>query len=276
VKETLIDQEALLEERDFTVGGMAVLDRKRGFVLHRFAAVDPKLNPFSRAVSRYIEHGNLTAITDELNIYYQNVQPQTLGEWLDLTPEVTSCWPLAPDQWGAHAETSLAPWDSKRIRRGRSLKKKLVEGLFSSFVEVPRQHRQNLFGPKSEEAVGLEALRLAMVTDSILEKGYALELRRGNEIEVSLLILGRTDYRWVALSGVHRVAILTALGWDAIPVKITNIVDRSSAGTWPKVISGEYTLDGAESVFDFYFKYEYPSVAQNWLKTRPMFSGKLY
>lgn len=122
-------------------------------------------------------------------------------------------------------------------------------------------HGQQAFGPVSDRKLRLEMRRLKSAFMSIsrfglffsdgtfrLPQGYYLEDDKApNSTKVFLVV-----------SGKHRVAVLSHLGWKAIPVAFSQafprVVKISQLTEWPGVADKRFTPFEAEAIFRAYFR----------------------
>lgn len=120
----------------------------------------------------------------------------------------------------------------------------------------------NYHGPVSNEKGVLEWKRLIAVYESIQAYGY--DLSQG---AVRVNVLRRDgEFRYLAVSGHHRIAAVAALGHSEVPstLRFNWIIDRSEAEYWPQVRRNVWTKEAAESYFDHLFDFD----AREWAGER--------
>lgn len=117
------------------------------------------------------------------------------------------------------------------------------------------------FGPVASEKGEIEFFRLMQVVQSIKEKGYKRSNNFDGDIIGQLMV---HDDRFIVFirSGNHRIAALSALGYETIPIRIhannQSIINRSRAGNWFNVRNNTFSLSEALEVFDRIFEGRQP------------------
>ncbi|MCG8341553.1 MAG: hypothetical protein MI684_01815 [Chlorobiales bacterium] len=243
---------------------IALVRVQDGFTLHRFSLRNPELNPFSKACLQFQQNHNSSEKAHKiLHRYYSSVQPKNVSEWIDV--DKVDCQKIAnipPLYWKSTTEHGLDPWSDKPLTKDDNLYSDIFRYMPKNF---PRIHQQGLFGPVSNDRIHLETQRIINLTQSISSNGYRRKNSNDGDINVTILIRDDGQVRWLAMAGVHRSAVLTAMGYKIIPVRVVQIIFEYSIRTWPKVINGYFSEKGAKSYFDHYFHSEYPSIAKEWL-----------
>jgi len=121
-------------------------------------------------------------------------------------------------------------------------------------ASAPEELRLRTHGPVGRQVVELEVWRLKRLVASVKERGY--KPPRGDGIRGQLLhVDGQT--RFLVWSGFHRVAVLSALGHDAVPARFAVGVQRlmtlDQLPTWPLVREGLFTPREAELLVERLF-----------------------
>lgn len=98
-----------------------------------------------------------------------------------------------------------------------------------------------------------DVVRLKVLVDSINAEGYLRHDGHDGDIEVEALIQGE-DFRFHVVNGNHRAAVLRALGWTELPVRVVRLVRKSEVLLWPKVIDGTYEPREALAIFNLFFQ----------------------
>ena len=111
--------------------------------------------------------------------------------------------------------------------------------------------------------IEVETERLLNVALSIIKKGYITDV---DDMITVNVYTNDADYVWRVIGGMHRAAILAALGREFIPVKVNTIIRRSDVSGWPGVVSGIYSKDSALKLFDNIFNAQSPSAFKAWQK----------
>lgn len=186
-------------------------------------------NPFTAAVRDYWTSGTWSF----LETYYKTFQPTCLAEAYFLRKHA---------RYGVLNTLSpflrFKPWRASEV---------LMTGHDGS-------GNQN-FGPVSPKKLDLEISRFESVANSISRNGYDPDTY--GYITGYFLLDERGDYTFRITQGMHRAAVLDALGWEALPVQCDAAVPRSiHIGTlpyWPKVADGTCSPELARFMFRRHF-----------------------
>lgn len=216
----------------------------------RFFPLSETVNPFVLAVTSAMEKDDTyETIKAVLNKYYSTVQPRNIYEWYNINVEDASGLSDTP-VWAVPE-----PW------KPVSLSKKMVD--MKNIIKLENRDHGKSFsisegdkgcGPVTEEKLCLETERLDRVMNSIRKKGYKRHNGHDGDIQAIVFIREDGEWCWQVSKGLHRTAVLAALKWQHIPVRVTSIVYRNDSEIWPNVLSGLYTKKGALKVFDKIFK----------------------
>jgi hypothetical protein len=103
--------------------------------------------------------------------------------------------------------------------------------------------------------------RLIATYESIKKLGYKPDIASDGALESRfiqvVMLRDREDERFIVMSGHHRLAALSVLGWKQVPaILVSNglpIVDLANVENWPVVSDGVYDLVAARRVFKRYF-----------------------
>lgn len=127
------------------------------------------------------------------------------------------------------------------------------------------------WGPVSEVFLRAEANRYDKIRSSILRLGFIDKYQGGDPIRFQVLIddhAHRNQFRILAVSGKHRVAVLAHLGWKYIPMHPVASPDReirrSDVLDWPGVSGALYSRDQAELYFLSFFRDAYSELLPDW------------
>lgn len=231
------------------------VDHGRGFGSFALSVGGP--HPFVRAALAGLASDEpLEAMQQSLASYYRAAQPQNAAERLGLAsedcPRLSSIAPrvlLLP--WHTDTVAQIVAWKSQERPAIRE---------YGAAVEPPNSLGNKFFGPSSPELVLHEATRLYRTLTSIQEQGYLRNDSLDGDPRCLAMYVG-DDWRWVVGKGEHRVAVLAALGWRDIPIRIGRIVRREEVKVWPNVRSGVFSEEAALRVFDNYY-YGYSPLQQ--------------
>ncbi|WP_018526612.1 hypothetical protein [Alkalispirochaeta alkalica] len=154
---------------------------------------------------------------------------------------------------------SLPPWSllapheamQRRIEQNRKEERE-HPGCAPSSGESPELLGLNRFGPVSGTKGSFEFSRIQRLVSSIQSEGYCRD--RGKDIKV-IALTWKSEIRYVVQGGLHRSAVLAALGVQEIPVilKISGLIDLSLLQTSPAVKSGYWPPDLVEEYLAFLF-----------------------
>ncbi|MER8947269.1 ParB/Srx family N-terminal domain-containing protein [Mesorhizobium sp. M0959] len=148
--------------------------------------------------------------------------------------------PFLPMPWSTPSEIS-------RYRQGlKALNGSLAPDLSPSIVE--QESRK-------------EYERLIATYESIKKIGYKPNIASDGALDSRfiqvVMLRDHEDERFIVMSGHHRLAALSALGWTQVPaILVANglpIVDLANVENWPVVSEGVYDLHVARRVFKRYF-----------------------
>lgn len=114
----------------------------------------------------------------------------------------------------------------------------------------------------SEQKIELEALRLHTLIKSIQTRGF-LSSPYGLFGAVAM-VNENNDLYYYVVGGQHRSSVLAAMGWQTVPVKVSQIIYREEVEYWPAVKAGYYSQEAALKVFDRIFNAEPPPANSKW------------
>ena len=199
----------------------------------RFA--DGESHYLVRAIKAYEARGKVGCV-ESLREYYETFQPNNAANALGLSAGSEALLSASP-------LCCLPPWsplilDEEALRRERHMEAEMrLHNLDGPYIE---RHGYKQFGPVSEELLNMEAMRLTSLYDSICTKGY----REGDTIDLPVaeaISLGDKE-AYVVHNGMHRVATVTALGFDRMMFKIPcfpfPVIRVEEAMWWPQVKRG--------------------------------------
>lgn len=126
----------------------------------------------------------------------------------------------------------------------------------------------NRNGPVSDRLGAAEVVRLKKLLRSIAQNGY--DRAAGSEIgewgvRVEVLTRGN-EVRLVNCGGVHRAAVMDALGETHVPAHLAEVnrIDRNGVDDWPHVRSGLWSRAEAMRYFDHLFDFD----SRGWARER--------
>ncbi len=112
----------------------------------------------------------------------------------------------------------------------------------------------------------IEFKRLIKLFNSIITKGYSRKSGRDGDI-MGTLLFKEGKYRFIVEIGFHRVAVLKALDYKKIPVRLLTpiVVEKEHVLMWNKVKSGLWSKLSAEKYFDSLFTFNSKEWANNFI-----------
>lgn len=114
-----------------------------------------------------------------------------------------------------------------------------------------RQQHRLYFGPESDNGINTEAERLFKLSDKIRKEGEVVDF--ATPVEGYLLCDEHNDYRFMIRKGKHRVAVLSALGFETVIATFVGGMPRSYdlplVNSWPKIQNGSWNEEDARAIF---------------------------
>lgn len=196
-------------------------------------------------------------ILEVLSIYYTSVLPKSAGE-LALTSNmsVLHTFPV----WSI-----VMPWENKNIAEW----KKMVEDsvIFENSVEnsvAGIEKGWAWIGPVHDDKLHIEAKRLTRVLQSVQSHGYKRHDEDDGDITAHILVDEQNEWVWQSIAAQHRASVLSALGWEKVPLRVTKVIRRQDAEFWPNVLNSTYTKSEALAVFDMVFNGSFSHITTRW------------
>ena len=201
---------------------------------------DPNgLNPFVQAARLAAQGRPLTEVRDNLLEHHDNTAEESLLARLGLTAEQA---PGLVEFDRDPFALSMRPWDSRSAEhfRAKALKRKAKRKRFEK-GETPEQWAMR------------HAKRLNTLTDSVMRNGLLRNDGPSGDIEATALVNPAGLWRWQTIKGHHRAAVLSALEYREVPVRITRLVREDEVNLWPNVANGLFSEGAAARVFRRHF-----------------------
>lgn len=209
-------------------------------------------NPFIRTVEEYLEGTHKVYEGSSLHRFYESFQPGSVAEIFGFGERVQRDLERMP----AHA--LVFPWDRGSMERRLIFRIRFAQQENSSRGRtLGGEHGLIWLGPVSREKGELEFNNLIALTGSIKGRGYKRSGDADGDITAFVLVRD-ADFRYQIAIGNHRAAVLSALGFNALTLRIENrsitrFIYRQEAAYWPNVKSGLFTEQQALTVFDTVF-----------------------
>lgn len=216
-------------------------------------------SPYIRTLVDY-DRGFCTTYSGSwLESIHQNFQPQSAAEMMDIVN------PSCAELKSMPASGSIDFWSSESPQE-KTIKRSI------EIVRENKQHGSNLgaehgdrfFGPVSKKKGELEYKRLINAYNSIKQYGYVKDNFGIDNIRGLLLKAYNTKNPiFSCMSGQHRIAALTALGYHHVDVQIDTgarggVIRREEVDYWPTVRNGYLTRKEALVLFDRFYDGEAP------------------
>ncbi len=221
-------------------------------------------HPFIFAMSKAINNrGNeKMVIRSAFDSYYKAVQPHCAADWLNLNADQSRILTQEPP----HSLTM--PWD-KRIPAGWRVAREAFAKNENNFygTSLSIDNGWHFWGPVCPVKLTIETDRLHRLLKSFAMVGYKRD--DGPDGDIAAVVLKKADgsWRWQVTGGEHRVAAVGAFGYEQVPVRVKQVINREDVDVWPGVQSGFFTTEAALSVFDMIFDGVLPRIAVEWAKS---------
>ncbi|MBZ0333207.1 hypothetical protein [Marinobacter sp. AL4B] len=216
---------------------------------HGFNAGVNSNAPFVSTVKEYVDGTAKDYKKSSLCSFYSTFQPKSISKYLYLDEAKNDILNKLP------ASGVFLPWEDEDPVIKIDKRARQVE-------DDNKEHKADLmisegdpfYGPVSFEKGKLEYNRLINVYKSIAENGFKVDLKGNNNIS-AIILENNNRYRYFITAGQHRIAALSVLNYDFIPLQVFTglIVRRSEVKFWPGVIKEYFTESEALTVFDDIF-----------------------
>ena len=218
-----------------------------------------KGNPFVETALELIANPSLTYEDSSLSQYYLHFTPRSVADLLCVSPLI-----LADSYSKLPADHAVMPWWPSR---GITEPSRFAQEQHKASAREYRNHGGrgsgsakglSLFGPTSESKGRMELERLRRLVQSISTRGYRRHSDRDGDITGHLLVSEVGETVVSLFGGLHRAAVLAAMGEPTIPVRLHfTTISRANYEAdilkWPNVANGLYSQEAAKSIFRSYF-----------------------
>jgi len=231
------------------------LSPKFGISLPALALLGDEKHPFVSALEGSeklkTEEEKLNYLKNKLRTYYSNFQPKSASEALNVDIEYSNRELLNFPPYAM-----VLPWQSVSLESQKA-------SIESSVIKENKPFDRNLdirsgwawSGPVSDKKIEIESKRLLYVYSSIKEKGYLRSDKIDGDIIANILHKNEgSPVVWQCTIGQHRCFSLTALGFDSIPCRVSNIIRREDVNIWPNVKNGLFTVEESLKIFDSFYE----------------------
>lgn len=198
------------------------------------------------------------SIRDVLTHFYSLVRPKNPNEVLGLFSKKTEL-EVFPN-WSV-----VMPWDFETPAEWKQI---VEQGVKSENLRHDCDFDIDFgwawTGPTSHQKCNIETKRLLSVLNSIELQGYIRSSLPDGDIAVNILAKSSDEWVWQSVEAQHRAAVLAALGYREIPVRVRNIIRRDDVFSWPNVARGIYSEEEALAIFDNIYYANYSHVSSAW------------
>jgi hypothetical protein len=202
-------------------------------------------------LNQYRNNKNIRYDETALAKYYEYYQPQNLLEAL----------------FGEDASDN----DLLSLKKFRDPQNAPMPWTPMNLINKKFKNNQGDYGPKDRFSnYGIQRMeRLIKIHNNINENGFNEEEYSdvGDHIK-GIMLKNSNEYRFLVVNGNHRIAALSALGYQKVMVrsckKFPAIIDVENIKNWPCVKKGIYSETTAEKIFMHYFEQNGLDKAKNW------------
>lgn len=210
----------------------------------------PFVEAVREALGRSLPGGDgRQSIHSKLLEFYSSYQPGCAAEVLGASGDDIPMLGSQPP-W-----VVIKPWEDLTVeeRIEKIIKTEKEDNSQVSTSDISIEHGCNFCGPVSGDKLVIEVERLYAIAKSVSKNGFQRHDFVDGDIRADILVQSSGDWRWVVKSGHHRVSVLSALGFQEVPIRVETIVCRDEVDVWPQVLAGNYTREMALKVFDNMF-----------------------
>jgi hypothetical protein len=235
------------------------LHRCRTLGVLAFPCARADVNPMAATLRAYAAGDGRSYEGSPLQRYFERWQPATFAEAVGLEPAAASARLQAPTT----GDVPPLPWspDAPSRAHERHQREGFQQAVARAGVVGQELVGSLYYGPVSDAFGAATLERLVGVFESIQREGYVPGGADRPHLR-GLLFLRGEDYRVLITSGKHRVAALSVLQVDLVPVEFGTtppvVVDRADVDRWPAVVTEMFTREEALDVFDRVFRAEQP------------------
>jgi len=231
----------LYASTDYNIVPLFYVDPKIIFNKRYFCFGRDAWHPFTALLREYKKNKSISYDDSILKKFYDLFQPSNLGEALFIGDKN-----LQLDLKKYSAQSLLLPWSLKpRVYKGEK-----------NFGPKHGFHNQ---GPVSEIKGKLEFSRLRDVYTSIECNGFEYDLYKKHKDYIRGYFLRKgNEWRFIIISGHHRVAAMSELNYDKIPVTFQptfpRVINYKDLLEWPQVKYGHINQNTARKIFLQFFE----------------------
>ena len=242
---------ALYQSGNHTVLVDIPLLKLRNLAPLSFPLTTNSCDPYIKSTQDYLK-GDCTSYENSwLEWFYTKWNPRNAAAVLGLFDEeapaaLVECAPYAyVYPWGTDN-----PYQRQKIGPDLIRNENILKG-----ADIPGIEGSVYFGPFSKRKGELEFSRICYLADSIIKNGYQINK---STTHGELMVRG-DDWCIGRGGGNHRRAVLAALGYSQMPMRVKWTINRDDVNNWPNVINGLFNVNQALNIFDRIFEGRQPS-----------------
>lgn len=214
-----------------------------GRTIRGVAFNNPELDPLYRClINQNFDSFDENVFANDFNKICHEEEKKTVGDFLRIISN--------QDISNLPSWTIAFPWENRGFF---DLKKQYLKLLIKNRNDQSKGKAYQVSDLFSYQFSLSQANQYKFLIKKLSEEGFNLKYSRP---KAYILIDGK-NWRWIMSgNGNHRAYIMSALKYNALPITIAGIIDRSKSYKFPNVLNGELTQNEAEEIFDIVFKGE--------------------
>lgn len=143
----------------------------------------------------------------------------------------------------------VLPWENKNPEEALAKRLTILEKESNNVNENLNIEPDDSYRDILDKRIPANIIRYKRLYKSISKNGYVRSNFPDGDINVAIMV-GENKASYHILSGNHRIAMLSALGYETITVRIVDVIYREEAYYWPQVLREKYKYDEAVNYFD--------------------------
>lgn len=158
---------------------------------------------------------------------------------------------------------SFLPWVARSLEEQDAWVRKWIRSEFRTHG-IPEARLETdghkMHGPTSPIVGRMEFRRLRHLVEALAGAGYD---RSFGDTRVEVLIRG-DELRFLQRGGLHRTAVLSALGESHVPARISGMYNFRHVESWPQVVEGGWSVEAARVYVDHVMDFD----SLHWAEVR--------
>jgi len=212
----------------------------------------------SAGARSYLDTRDLNLLSDSFAHYFNHIKGLNALEYFIVKLET----PQVLKSKRSNGARYYIPWSDVPPDEVISKTKSVYEG---EKLKRPNSNVDNVLDDVQWMAKN-HSKRLTNTIKSIKEKGYDRKIS-GDDLK-GFVLVRNNDYRICIFGGQHRLATLSALKYDSVPVEFRRqiIITESNVDEWPLVKSGFWSKEDALKYFNHLFDFN----SRIWAKSNDL------